>query len=110
MCINLLIFLLHRYVSKLDILRTQYLKNRRMKCIDLALTMYMSYLLDIKEYMKTLSTVSRIWLDIKYIKTLIRVVWILMRYKFELLNYMHQLHLEKIQQSKIVLDHLKLSA
>ena len=82
MCINLLIFLLHRYVSKLDILRTQYLKNRRMKCIDLALTMYMSYLLDIKEYMKTLSTVSRIWLDIKYIKTLIRVVWILMRYKF----------------------------
>lgn len=110
MCINLLIFLLHRYVSKLDILRTQYLKNRRMKCIDLALTMYMSYLLDIKEYMKTLSTVSRIWLDIKYIKTLIRVVWILMRYKFELLNYMHQLHLEKIQQSKIVLDHLKLAA
>lgn len=110
MCINLLIFLLHRYVSKLDILRTQYLKNRRMKCIDLALTTYMSYLLDIKEYMKTLSTVSRIWLDIKYIKTLIRVVWILMRYKFELLNYMHQLHLEKIQQSKIVLDHLKLAA
>lgn len=110
MCINLLIFLLHRYVSKLDILRTQYLKNRRMKCIDLALTMYMSYLLDIKEYMKTLSTVSRIWLDIKYIKTLIRVVWILMQYKFELLNYMHQLHLEKIQQSKIVLDHLKLAA
>lgn len=110
MCINLLIFLLHRYVSKLDILRTQYLKNRRMKCIDLALTIYMSYLLDIKEYMKTLSTVSRIWLDIKYIKTLIRVVWILMRYKFELLNYMHQLHLEKIQQSKIVLDHLKLAA
>lgn len=110
MCINLLIFLLHRYVSKLDILRTQYLKNRRMKCIDLALTMYMSYLLDIKEYMKTLSTVSRIWLDIKYIKTLIRVVWILMRFKFELLNYMHQLHLEKIQQSKIVLDHLKLAA
>ena len=110
MCINLLIFLLHRYVSKLDILRTQYLKNRRMKCIDLALTMYMSYLLDIKEYMKTLSTVSRIWLDIKYIKTLIRVVWILMRYKFELLNYMHQLHLEKIQQSKTILDHLKLAA
>lgn len=110
MCINLLIFLLHRYVSKLDILRTQYLKNRRMKCIDLALTMYMSYLLDIKEYMETLSTVSRIWLDIKYVKTLIRVVWILIQYKFELLNYMHQLHLEKIQQSKIVLDHLKLAA
>ena len=110
MCINLLIFLLHRYVSKLDILRTQYLKNRRMKCIDLALTMYMSYLLDIKEYMKTLSTVSRIWLDIKYIKTLIRVVWILIQYKFEQLSYMRQLHLEKIQQSKIVLDHLKLAA
>lgn len=110
MCINLLIFLLHRYVSKLDILRTQYLKNRRMKCIDLALTMYMSYLLDIKGYMKTLSTGSRIWLDIKYIKTVIRVVWILIQYKFELSNYMRQLHLEKIQQSKIVLDHLKLAA
>ena len=110
MCINLLIFLLHRYVSKLDILRTQYLKNRRMKCIDLALTMYMSYLLDLKGYMNTLSTVSRIWLDITHIKTLIHVFWILIRYKFELLNYMHQLHLEKIQQSKAVLDHLKLAA
>lgn len=110
MCINLLIFLLHRYVFKLDILRTQYLKNRRMKCIDLALTMYMSHLLDIKEYMKTLSTISRLWLDITYIKTLIRVVWILIQYKFELSNYTHQLHIEKIQQSKIVLDHLKLAA
>lgn len=110
MCINLLIFLLHRYVSKLDILRTQYLKNRRMKCIDLALTMYMSYLLDLKDRMKTLSTVSRIWLDLTYIKAGIRVVWILIQYKFELSNYMHQLHLEKIQQSKTILDHLKLAA
>ena len=81
-----------------------------MKCIDLALTMYMSHLLDIKEYMKTLSTISRLWLDIAYIKTLIRVVWILIQYKFELSNYTHQLRIEKIQQSKTVLDHLKLAA
>lgn len=110
MCINILLFLLHKYVSKLDILRTRYLKNRRMKCIELALTTYMDSLLGVKKRMTTLPVLRRMLLDIKYVNVLCHVLWILILYQVELYHFEQEVRIERIEQSKAILENLKLAA
>lgn len=110
MVIDIILFLLHKYVARLDILRTRYPTYKRMRFVVYALTMYMESLVQFKRGVRRYTTYERLKYDLAYTKVLFRVGWTLFLYKLEFKNFEVEYLNQKLKHSKEILENLRLAA
>lgn len=110
MVIDIILFLLHKYVARLDILRTKYPKYKRMRIVSYTLTTYMDSLVQFKRHVQCYTRCECLKYDLAYIKVLLRAVWTIFLYKLEFRSYEIECVNYKLRHSREILENLRLAA
>lgn len=110
MVIDIILFLLHKYVARLDVLRTKYPKYKRMRIISYTLAMYMDSLVQFKRCIQCYTLYERLKYDLAYTKVLFRVIWTIFLYKLEFRSYEIECANYKLVHSREILENLRLAA
>ena len=110
MVINIILFLLHKYVAKLDILRTRYLKYKRMKRVVFVLTLLMDSFVQATQRMLKLDLYGYIKFNLSYIRALFTVLRTIVYYQHEFEVYEKECKENKLKHSIEILENLRLAS
>ena len=102
-----ILYILYKFTTNLDILRTKYLKYSRMRYVSVAFELYMRSIYEQYMALKKAPLLYRIWADIKYILPGIKILFYILLYIIEFKQYEKYIAYKKYLDTMDMLRQLK---